>query len=999
MTKLMRSARSVAIIGASATAFAAVPAMASPPSGYSLIWSDEFNQGAGAIPNQAVWGYDTGAGGWGNNELETYVNSQANCHIINDATATDGQALQIEVQTDTAGRYYSARINSAGGKHIGPYGYLEYRCQLPGGNATGIWPAAWTLGTVGGTWPYCGEIDIMEQVNGENINHGSLHAPGWDPTRTINIGGMTSAYHTYGAVWSQGSVTFMVDNQAYETQTSSGAPGGAWVFDNNPQFMIINLAVGGGFPGPPSSSTTIPSDLKVDYVRFYQYTGQTVPEAPFNGVIAIPGTLQVENYDVGGDGVSYHDSDTVNSGGQYRSDAVDIEACTDTGGGYDIGWTNAGEYMKYTVNVAQAGSYKVAIRAANGGTTNGTFHIEDNNGNNLSGAITVAPTGGWQTWATVNANVNLAGGQQVLKLVEDSSGFNLNSAVFTYNPPAEGPYNGTAASIPGTVQAENYDVGGEGVAYHDADAANQGGQYRTDGVDVETCTDTGGGFDIGWNAVGEYQKYTVNVASAGTYTVTFRVSNGATANGTFHLQNSSGTNLTGTVTIAPTGGWQTWTNVTANVTLPAGQQILQLSDDGSNYNINYMSFAAAAIAPSVPTGLNGTAGNTLVNLSWTASSTGTQPITYNVYSNGTLKKAGVTGTSTQITGLTNGTSYPFTVAAVNSAGTSGMSNQISLTPTAGSSEGPYPGPSPAAIPGTVQSENFDTGGEGVAYHDTEAANQGGQYRTADGVDIEACTDTGGGYNLGWNNAGEWQKYTVNVASAGTYTVTFRVANGATANGTFHLQNTTGTNLSGTVTVTPSGGWQTWKNVTANVTLPAGQQILQLVSDTGNYNINYMSFASQGGGLTPVVQIDAGSSSTVAPFSADVDFNSGNMFSGTNAINSSGVANAAPAAVYQTVRWNTAFNYTIPGLTAGATYTVRLHFAELTWTAAGQRKFNVTVNGNSWLSAFDIFATAGAQNKAVVQQTTATANASGQIVLAFSQGGADNPEVAGIEVLH
>src|SRR3569833_1421334 len=275
--------------------------------------------------------------------------------------------------------------------------------------------------------------------------------------------------------------------------------------------------------------------------------------------------------------------------------------------------------------------------------------------------------------------------------------------------------------------------------------------------------------------------YTVNISTAGAYTVTFRVSNGATANGTFHLQNGNGTNLSGTVTVAPTGGWQTWTNVTANVTLPAGQQILQLSDDGSNYNINYMSFAAAAIAPSAPTGLNGTAGNTLVNLSWTGSTGATS---YNVYSNGTLKKSGITTTSPQITGLTNGPSYPFTVAAVNTAGTSGMSNQISLTPTAGATEAPYVG-TPWAIPGTVQSENFDTGGEGLAYHDSEAANQGGQYRTTEGVDIEACSDSGGGYILGWNNAGEWQKYTVNVASAGTYTVTFRVANGATARGAFH----------------------------------------------------------------------------------------------------------------------------------------------------------------------------------------------------------------------
>jgi len=563
-------------------------------------------------------------------------------------------------------------------------------------------------------------------------------------------------------------------------------------------------------------------------------------ESPFAGVIPIPGTIQVENYDNGGEGLGFHDSDTVNSGGQYRADSVDIEACTDTGGGYDIGWTNPGEYLKFTVNVAQAGSYKLAFRVASG-ATGGTFHLENNSGTNLSGTVTAPATGGWQTWATVNANVTLPAGQQILKLVEDSSGYNINYIGVTYNPPAEGPYNGTPASIPGTVQAENFDVGGEGVAYHDVDTANQGGQYRTaDGVDIEATTDTGGGYNLGYNAVGEYQKYTVNVSTAGAYIVTFRVANGATAAGSFHLQNSAGNNLTGTVTVPVTGGWQTWTNVTATLTLPLGQQILQVSDDGSNYNLNYMTFAPSQVLPAAPTGLTGTAGNTLVNLSWNASSGATS---YNVYSNGTLKKSGITTTSTQVTGLTNGTSYPFTVAAVNSAGTSGMSNQISLTPTGGATEAPYNG-TPASIPGTVQAENYDTGGEGLAYHDTEAANQGGQYRTTDGVDIEACTDTGGGYNVGWTNAGEYMKYTVNVATAGTYTVTFRVANGATANGTFHLSNASGTNLSGTVTVAPTGGWQTWTNVTANVTLPAGQQILTLAEDSANVNINSMTFASQ-----------------------------------------------------------------------------------------------------------------------------------------------------------
>jgi hypothetical protein len=152
-------------------------------------------------------------------------------------------------------------------------------------------------------------------------------------------------------------------------------------------------------------------------------------------------------------------------------------------------------------------------------------------------------------------------------------------------------------------------------------------------------------------------------------------------------------------------------------------------------------------------------------------------------------------------------------------------------------------------------------------------------------------------------------------------------------------------------------------------------------------------------LTPVVQIDSGSSGAVGPFTADVDFNTGNEFSGGAAIDVSAAANPAPAAVYQTCRWAPSFSYVIPGLQAGATYTVRLHFAELTWTAAGQRTFNVALNGTTLLSGFDVFAASGGENKAITEQFTTTANGSGQITIAFIQGGADNPMVSGIEILH
>jgi hypothetical protein len=133
------------------------------------------------------------------------------------------------------------------------------------------------------------------------------------------------------------------------------------------------------------------------------------------------------------------------------------------------------------------------------------------------------------------------------------------------------------------------------------------------------------------------------------------------------------------------------------------------------------------------------------------------------------------------------------------------------------------------------------------------------------------------------------------------------------------------------------------------------------------------------------------------FAADTDANTGNQFSDTStSINTSRVAESVPQAIWQTCRWNSSFTYTIPGLTPGATYTVALDWAELTWTAAGQRKFNVAINGTQVLTAFDVFATAGYKT-ALQKQYAVVANSSSQIVIAFTQGGADNPFISGIEI--
>jgi lysophospholipase L1-like esterase len=163
---------------------------------------------------------------------------------------------------------------------------------------------------------------------------------------------------------------------------------------------------------------------------------------------------------------------------------------------------------------------------------------------------------------------------------------------------AEGPYGGTAAAVPGTVQAANYDTGGQGVAYNVTSVNGNGTSYRPDGVDLETTADTqdttpaGGPYDLGWTATGQWFKYTVNVATAGTYTVSLRLASPNGVTDGLHIANSSGANLTGNINAPDTGGWQTWTTVTTSVTLPAGVQTLTIDQDNGGWNIHQLSFAS-----------------------------------------------------------------------------------------------------------------------------------------------------------------------------------------------------------------------------------------------------------------------------------------------------------------------------------------------------------------------------------------------------------------------
>ncbi len=252
------------------------PDPADPPT--TLVWSDEFNGGAGTRPDAAKWTQDPGTGP--NNELEYYKPE-------NTAMDGNGNLVITARQETTAGsscpggpcQYTSGRINT-GGKFTFTYGKVEARVKVPKGN--GLWPAFWMMGAdflTGRPWPYNGEIDILE-VLGKDVktSYSTIHAPAYNGGGGIGApytlpGGadFSDDFHVWAATWNSKGIVYTLDGRTVLTLSKEQveATRGPWVFDH-PFYIILNLAVGGDWPGPPDAGTGFPKQMLVDYVRVYK---------------------------------------------------------------------------------------------------------------------------------------------------------------------------------------------------------------------------------------------------------------------------------------------------------------------------------------------------------------------------------------------------------------------------------------------------------------------------------------------------------------------------------------------------------------------------------------------------------------------------------------------------------------------------------------------------------------------------------------------------------
>ncbi|MFT7561803.1 MAG: beta-glucanase (GH16 family) [Flavobacteriales bacterium] len=317
-------------------------------------------------------------------------------------------------------------------------------------------------------------------------------------------------------------------------------------------------------------------------------------QSPYSGsAIIIPGTVEAEHYDFGGENVAYHDTSAGNSGGSLRSDNVDVENAST--GGHNVGWTAPGEWLEYSIYVNTAGTYTInANIASNAGGGSVGFEFTGATTVN-SDAISFPGTNNWQAWQnTDSVSVTLNSGAHIVRMSIQSGAYNVNNFTMALtSPPVSGqtPFMGAPFSLPGTIQAEDYDNGGQNVAYYDTSSGNIPNAYRSDDVDVGPASH--GGYALGYNDVGEWVEYTVDVAASGTYDLDALMASNASG-GSVSFSLSGATNInSAAISIGHSGGWDTWvpSSKTA-VVLNQGQHVVRLNFVSGTVNISEFSLVA-----------------------------------------------------------------------------------------------------------------------------------------------------------------------------------------------------------------------------------------------------------------------------------------------------------------------------------------------------------------------------------------------------------------------
>ncbi|BCJ42700.1 endo-1,3-beta-glucanase [Actinoplanes ianthinogenes] len=433
----------VASVTVVAQAEAAAPA---PPSGMSLVFSDDFTGASGTGLNRSNWLYDIGtsypggAANWGTGEVETMTDSTANVY------QDGGGNLVIKPIRDSAGQWTSGRVETQRTDFAAPAGgklRMEARLQQPnvsGAAAAGYWPAFWALGAaarpVGATnWPSIGEWDIMEDINGRSSVFSTLHCgtgSGGPCNETTGLSsgeracsGCQTGFHTYAVEYDRSTspeqLRFYLDGANYFTLNSSQLDATTW---NNAthhgMFLILNVAIGGGFPaafgGGPTAATQSGVPMLVDYVAVYQSGGgTTTPPTTTPPTTTPPTSTPTTTPPTGGtrDAYGQIQAESYNAAG-----GVQVETCSE--GGQDVAYVANGDWLQFdNVNFGTGGVRDFVARVASGagGGVSGLVEVRvDSRSNAPIGSFAVASTGGWQAWTSIPGNVSNVSGTHTVYL-------------------------------------------------------------------------------------------------------------------------------------------------------------------------------------------------------------------------------------------------------------------------------------------------------------------------------------------------------------------------------------------------------------------------------------------------------------------------------------------------------------------------------------------------------------------------------------------------------
>ena len=529
-------------------------------------------------------------------------------------------------------------------------------------------------------------------------------------------------------------------------------------------------------------------------------------------------------------------------------------SCTNTNTPPTVSITAPANNASYTAPASV--SITASASDADGTVSNVQFY----SGSTLLGSDATSPYA--FSWTNV-----AAGTYTITARATDNAGAVTTSTAITITvttaPVAQTPFNGTPASIPGKIEAENYDLGGQGVAFNETTTGNSGNAYRTDDVDIEATTDAGGGYSVGWIAQNEWLEYTVNVA-AGTYSLEARVAS-ANAGTSFHVE-LDGVNISGPITVPNTGDWQVFQTVTIpNITLTAGQKIMRIAMDASWFNINYVNFTTTTTTPnsaptvSITAPANNASYTAPASITITALASDSDGTVSNVqFFNGTTL-LGTDATAPYSFTWTNvvGGTYTITAKATDNAGASTTSTAITVivtTPpnvaptvsiTAPANNASYT--APASITITALASDSDGTVSNVQFFNGT---------TLLGTDATAP------YSFTWTNV-----------VGGTYTITAKATDNAGA-------STTSTAITVVVTTPPNVA------PTVSITAPANN-----ASYTAPASITISASASDSDGTVSNVQFYNGATLLGTDATAPYSFSWTNVAAGTYTITAKATDNA------------------------------------------------------------------------------------------------------------